>query len=73
MRGTFDNWLRAQQGRADPVGDLARDIAADEEWVEWSGDDALRPLSLATYLYERTVDANVEKAYARAVAEWWAS
>ena len=28
----FTHWLRTQTARQDPVGDLARDVAADHGW-----------------------------------------
>lgn len=29
---TFNAWLRKQQRRADPIGDLARDAFSDPKW-----------------------------------------
>jgi hypothetical protein len=29
---SFEDWLAEQRGRQDAVGDLARDIAADNQW-----------------------------------------
>lgn len=36
-RPGFNEWLRKQVGRADPVGDLAEDMAADRRWPERAG------------------------------------
>jgi hypothetical protein len=43
---TFDGWLAQQQQRDDPIGDLARDAAADPGWPR-AGTESDRLLYLA--------------------------
>ena len=63
---SFTRWLGAQTERQDPVGDLARDVAADRDW----------PLSAKTvesyegYLARRGADPNVISALFDAWAEY---
>jgi hypothetical protein len=56
----FSTWLLCQSTRDDPVGDLARDFAADTEH-----DDALD--------LEHILDGGAADAYERAVSEYQAA
>lgn len=56
---TYMGWLFQQRGRADPVGDLARDAFADAEW-----DGSQHDLKL------KTRDTAAEDAFERSVREY---
>lgn len=64
----FTHWLHTQTARQDPVGDLARDVAADHAW----------PLTAKTvesyerYLAERGADPALIAALFDAWAEYQA-
>ena len=62
----FTTWLKAQRGRDDPVGDLARDAAADRHWPK-----AAKSLPrLLDYLAGRGACPGAVEACRRAWAEF---
>lgn len=64
---TFDSWLRAHAGRADPIGDLARDYITD---CADRGIESMTSRQLADSLSENGACANAHAALASAVQEW---
>ena len=63
---TFSNWLQLQADRTDPIGDLARDVAADPRWPR----SAKIVESYERYLAQRGADPNVIAALFDAWAEY---
>jgi uncharacterized protein YozE (UPF0346 family) len=66
MSGGFKAWLRHQQHRRDPVGDLARDAHHDHEWPRGSA----RLRTLHDHLDEMNACAAAHDALDRAWLEW---
>ena len=63
---TFPNWLSLQTERQDPIGDLARDAAADHSWPR----SAKTVESYERYLAQRGADPNAIIALFHAWAEY---
>ena len=62
---SFEHWLARQRERQDPVGDLARDIAADADWP--TGAHAEQRLN---YLVGRDASPELIEAMAAANSEY---
>ncbi len=64
---TFDQWLKKQRRRDDPVGDLARDRLQDYAWPRVPG---TRLRGYRSYLAECGACNGAERALERAYQEW---
>lgn len=64
-RATFRDWLRDQESREDPLGDLARDVAADRKCP-----DNPAPGDLITHLHAVHACQKAVDAAMRAAIEW---
>lgn len=62
---SWNRWLAQQRRRHDPVGDLARDVAADDSWPTDS-----RRRDLHTYLARMNACDGAHRALDRAWFEW---
>lgn len=63
---SFTQWLKQQNRRNDPVGDLARDVVADEDWPKY----VRSPVQFQDYLESVSASTPAQEALDHALNEY---